>query len=150
MKKVVLASLLFLWGCADAATVAPRQNLEVFNPGTKLTVANIFFEPDSYVVVPQYEGVIQEKANLLKRQPNLHAEVQGHADRSGTCEFALALAEQRAAVVAGMLTRAGAPAERVHSVSFGRELPLDRDYTREADLRNSRVEIIIYAEKQNS
>ena len=146
-RALYISILILILGCSSRAPQNSTANsvaTDLLNPPMRVAADSIFFESSSYVVDRQYEGIIREKARLLKGRPTLQAEVQGHCDRSNTTEYAFSLAEQRAVSVAAMLAAAGAPADRVHTISFGKEFPLDLGVTPESVARNSRVQIVLY------
>ena len=64
---------------------------------------------------------------------------EGHCDERGTSEYNLALGERRAGAVAEFLSTLGIAPNRISTVSFGSELPVDPAHNEEAWAKNRRV-----------
>ncbi len=69
--------------------------------------------------------------------------IEGHADERGTTEYNLALGQRRADAVKSHLTRAGIPANRVGTVSYGEERPVDGGQNESAWAANRRADLSI-------
>ena len=67
--------------------------------------------------------------------------IEGHCDERGTIEYNLALGEKRAAAVKEYLVRYGISENRLRTVSFGEERPIDSAQTEEAWARNRRAHL---------
>jgi len=65
--------------------------------------------------------------------------VEGHCDERGTVEYNLALGDQRAKTVADYLTTLGVSQDRLGSVSFGKERPVETGHDEAAWAKNRRA-----------
>ena len=83
----------------------------------------VFFQTDSSSLTPEGRNTIDGWARLLRQNPSLTAAIEGHADERGTREYNLALGERRAVAARSHLVSLGIPAQRVTTVSFGKERP---------------------------
>ncbi len=144
---VLLILVMAIFGCSsggsrnsgvDASETADLSSL----PGL-ISKTTIYFHQDSLTVAPEYERPIREKAALLKEHASIHVEVQGHCNQTGTTEFSLALADQRAVAVAALLTSCGAPASQVHVITFGEEIPKNQVIETNV-VKNDRVQLMFY------
>ncbi len=79
-------------------------------------------------------------AEFLKSRPNLEVQMQGHCDERGRTEYNLALGEKRVRSVKEYLVRLGVNSNSLSVVSYGEEMPLDREQTEAAYAKNRRVE----------
>ena len=110
-------------GTAPAATAkaGPTPGSEqdlVQNVGDR-----VFFDFDKSDIKAEGRTVLQRQADWLKKYPNVTVTVEGHCDERGTREYNLALGERRATAVKKMLVALGIPANRVSTISYGKERP---------------------------
>ena len=68
--------------------------------------------------------------------------VEGHCDERGTVEYNLALGQKRADSAKSFLVKAGIAADRLKTVSYGKERPADTGHSEAAWAKNRRVEIV--------
>lgn len=101
----------------------------------------IYFDFDSYVVKPEFQGAVEGYARMLTTLRDRKLSLEGHADERGGREYNLALGQKRAEAVARALELLGVNAAQVEAVSFGEERPADPRSTEEAWAKNRRVEI---------
>ena len=84
----------------------------------------VFFETDSSVLTPVARQTLDRQAQWLVKYPNYPITVEGHADERGTREYNLALGARRAAATRDYLASRGVPANRMRTISFGKERPV--------------------------
>ena len=113
---------------------------EVFE--TKL-LKDIYFEFDKYDIRPKDEGVLKENAAWLKKNPNTRVQIEGHCDERGTVEYNLALGERRANYTKRYLVSLGIAPDRISTISYGKERPLDPGHNEEAWAKNRRAHIVV-------
>ncbi len=85
----------------------------------------VLFETDRYDLSPEARGILENQALWLNRYPQLSATISGHADERGTREYNLALGARRAAAVRNYLIALGVAPDRLKTVSYGKERPVD-------------------------
>lgn len=83
----------------------------------------VLFAVDEYTLSAEARGVLAEQAEWLANNPNFDIIVQGHADERGTREYNLALGDRRANSARDYLLSLGVNANRVKTVSYGKERP---------------------------
>ena len=83
----------------------------------------VFFDFDKSTIKPEGQQTLQRQAEWLKRYPNVTVTVEGHCDDRGTREYNLALGERRATAVQRALVALGVQANRVRTISYGKERP---------------------------
>ena len=76
----------------------------------------------------------------MRQYPQIKVVVEGNCDQRGTAEYNLALGERRAQASAQYLTNLGIPADRLSTVSYGKERPLDPGTSQAAYAKNRRDE----------
>ena len=89
-----------------------------------ITSDTITFDTDRYNVDAADGAILQSQAQWLARYPNKRVTVEGHADERGTRDYNLALGERRANAAKTYLVGLGVGADRVQTVSFGKERPV--------------------------
>jgi peptidoglycan-associated lipoprotein len=104
---------------------------------------DIHFDFDKYDILPEDAQILKENADLLARYPRVKIQVEGHCDERGTNEYNLALGERRANAAKKYLVSLGISADRISSISYGEEKPLDTGHNEEAWARNRRGHFVI-------
>jgi len=88
-------------------------------------------------------AALTQNADVLRRFDFLKITVEGHCDERGTVEYNLALGERRARAAFDYLIALGVPADRLKSVSYGKEVPLCREPSEECWARNRRAHFTV-------
>jgi len=83
----------------------------------------VFFDLDSSEVNAASQQVLQENADVMRRNARWQITIEGHCDERGTAEYNLGLGERRAAAVKDYLVGLGISADRIAVVSKGKEAP---------------------------
>jgi peptidoglycan-associated lipoprotein len=86
-------------------------------------VKDIYFDYDKSDIRPSEQASLQADAAFLAQHPNISVTVEGHCDERGSTEYNLALGDSRASAVKNALVAAGVAADRIKSVSYGKEKP---------------------------
>lgn len=86
-------------------------------------VKDIYFDYDKSDVRADQQSSIQADAAFLQQHANITFTVEGHCDERGSTEYNLALGDSRASAVKNALVGAGIGADRIKTVSFGKEKP---------------------------
>jgi peptidoglycan-associated lipoprotein len=105
----------------------------------------LFFALDSSDVDADGQRVLQENAAIMKKYPAWQITIEGHCDERGTAEYNLALGERRALAAKNYLVSLGVPADKVKTVSYGKEFPFDPGHDDNAWAKNRRAHFVITA-----
>jgi peptidoglycan-associated lipoprotein len=100
----------------------------------------IFFDYDRSDIREEYRPALEAIAAWMNRNPSRLLLVEGHCDERGTNEYNLALGERRALSVRRYLVALGIGSDRLHTLSYGEEKPLDPGHTEESWAKNRRAE----------
>lgn len=100
----------------------------------------VYFDYDSFVVKPEFQGLIETQARFLKAGPNRRVAIEGHTDETGGREYNLALGQKRAEAVRRVLGLLGVADSQVEAVSFGKEKPAVQGSDEAAMAKNRRAE----------
>ena len=104
---------------------------------------DIRFDYDKYDIRREDEGILRENAAFLKKNPKMKIQIEGHCDERGTAEYNLALGERRANNTKRYLVSLGITSDRISTISFGKERPLDPGHNEEAWAKNRRAHIVV-------
>jgi peptidoglycan-associated lipoprotein len=104
---------------------------------------DIRFDYDKYDIRRVDEGILRENAAFLKKNPKMKIQIEGHCDERGTVEYNLALGERRANSTKRYLVSLGITSDRISTISFGEERPLDPGHNEEAWGKNRRAHIVV-------
>jgi peptidoglycan-associated lipoprotein len=104
---------------------------------------DIHFEFDKYDIRPADAAILKGNADLLKKYHNVKVQIEGHCDERGTVEYNLALGERRANSTRNYLVSIGVSPERISTISYGKERPLDPSHNEAAWTKNRRAHTII-------
>ena len=124
---VVMATLAIA-GCAKnadqnaamAGAAAPGSQQDfVVNVGDR-----VFFETDSSELTDQSRATLDKQAQWLANYSRYSFTVEGHADERGTREYNIALGARRAQTVREYLVSRGVMAQRMRTISYGKERPV--------------------------
>ena len=143
---LVLAAALVVAGCANRNQTLPDNaaGLGLGGPGgaggaggmggsaapgtsqdfTVNVGDRIFFDTDSSAIRADAQQTLTRQAQWLGQYPNYAITIEGHADERGTREYNLALGARRAAATRDFLASQGVSANRMRTISFGKERPV--------------------------
>jgi len=86
-------------------------------------VRDAYFDYDKADIRPDARAALSQTADFLKRHPSIKATIEGHCDERGSTEYNLALGVRRASAVMQYIVSLGVSADRLSTVSFGKEKP---------------------------
>ena len=130
---VALVASLALAGCASKKTPNSAADLGLgagaATPGSAqdFTVNvgdRIFFDTDSSAIRADAQQTLARQAQWLNKYSQYQIVIEGHADERGTREYNLALGARRAAATRDYLASLGVAANRIKTISYGKERPV--------------------------
>ncbi len=119
------------------------KNLDELNRQSPF--APVYFGLDSFEVSTEGRAILQASAQVLQKQPAWQITIEGHCDERGTAEYNLSLGERRAVAAKTYLVSLGIAAERLRTVSYGKEFPFDPGHDEAAWAKNRRAHFVITA-----
>ena len=123
-------------GSADAGAAIPGSQADFV---ASVAADTITFDTDRYNVDAADGATLQSQAQWLARYPGKRITVEGHADERGTRDYNLALGERRANAARTYLIGLGVGAERIQTVSYGKERPVALGSDESSWARNRRA-----------
>ncbi len=127
---VILVAALALSACANKpAEDAQASAAGAASPGSQQDfVVNVgdrvFFETDITELSAQGRGTLDKQAQWLTNYSQYNFTIEGHADERGTREYNIALGARRAQAVRDYLVSRGIQANRMRTISYGKERPV--------------------------
>jgi peptidoglycan-associated lipoprotein len=125
----VILAVLVIAGCAKhdadptsamaSAAVPGSQQDFVVNVGDR-----VFFDTDSTDLSEQARATLDKQAEWLNHYSQYAFTIEGHADERGTREYNIALGARRAQTVRDYLISRGISAQRMRTISYGKERPV--------------------------
>lgn len=85
-------------------------------------LADVYFDYDKAEIREADRATLAKNADALKKYDFLRVTLEGHCDERGTVEYNLALGERRAKAAFDYLVSLGVPADRLKTVSYGKEM----------------------------
>ena len=129
----------------DAADQAKREAAAKAAAILKeLQIADINFDYNKYNLKPLAQSTLKSGASAYLKYRDYKLVVEGHCDERGTAEYNLALGEKRATEAAKYLADLGIEKERIKTISYGKEMPLDNANNEAAWAKNRRAHFVIF------
>ena len=85
----------------------------------------VFFDFDQYNLRSDARATLDRQADWMKTWSAVQVIVEGHCDERGTREYNLALGARRANAVKDYLVAAGVSADRIQTISYGKDRPAE-------------------------
>ncbi|MDD5174934.1 MAG: peptidoglycan-associated lipoprotein Pal [Sterolibacterium sp.] len=131
---------------AKPATVSPVQaESETAKQARliqELAKKSVYFDYDQFIIKPQFQDVIQQQAEFVKKTSSDSVMLQGNCDERGSSEYNLALGQKRAEAVRRAMVILGVADGRLEAISFGKEKPRAACHEESCWQENRRVDFV--------
>jgi peptidoglycan-associated lipoprotein len=125
---VAIAAALTIAACANKPNQPVEGGMSAAPGSQQDFVVNVgdrvFFETDSTDLTPQARATLDKQAQWLGQYNRYTFTIEGHADERGTREYNIALGARRSQVVREYLVSRGIEAQRMRTISYGKERPV--------------------------
>lgn len=98
----------------------PPSDDEIFNQ----SVQDIFFDYDKADLRSESQQALSRAAQVFSQHPNWRIRIEGNCDERGSTEYNLTLGEERADAAKKFLNQQGIGADRLQTISYGKEKPV--------------------------
>jgi outer membrane protein OmpA-like peptidoglycan-associated protein len=122
-------------GCPEIA----KEVIEKINFAAK----NVFFATGSYKLLAKSNKSLDAVADLMKKDPTLNLDIDGHTDSQGSDESNQVLSDNRAGAVKNYLISKGIDASRLKSTGYGETKPVADNTTAAGRAKNRRTEMTV-------
>lgn len=120
------------------------SDLSKFNQDrTTLAGSTVHFQYDSAVVQDKEQVHLANVAQALSSDASVFLLIEGHCDERGTEEYNRALGDRRAGSLREALAHTGVDAQRITTISYGKDRPVDKGSSEAAHSKNRRGEFIL-------
>ncbi|OFZ55879.1 MAG: hypothetical protein A2428_06475 [Bdellovibrionales bacterium RIFOXYC1_FULL_54_43] len=111
--------------------------------GKALGLQTVHFPYDSFILDNEAKAALKANADILKDKSSAKIQLEGHCDQRGGIQYNIALGEKRANATKKYLEDLGIAGDRITTISFGKERPIDPGMTEEAHAKNRRVNFVV-------
>ncbi len=111
--------------------------------GQKVQLSNIFFEQSKFELLEPSFPELDRVAALMKTNPNMEIQLEGHTDNMGDFMLNVELSRNRVIAVKNYLVKQGIEEGRIHFKAYGSTRPLTSNHTEENRKKNRRVEFVV-------
>ncbi len=111
--------------------------------GKAMGMQTIYFKYDSFVIDEEGKTSLKTNVEIMKANPSVKIQVEGHCDQRGGIQYNIALGEKRANTVRDALKKAGIANDRLATISYGKERLVDSAMTEVAFAKNRRANFAI-------
>ena len=111
---------------------------DLFNQNIKDT----YFDFDNSNIRADQRGSMEADAAFLSQHPTVNFTLEGHCDERGSIEYNIALGDKRANTVKNALTAAGVNADRINTISYGKERPFCTEHNEACWQQNRRSHFV--------
>ncbi|MFZ9595419.1 MAG: OmpA family protein [Bdellovibrionia bacterium] len=111
--------------------------------GNAMGLQTVHFAYDDSALDDQAKSILDANAEILKNNPSVRVQIEGHCDQRGGVQYNIALGEKRAKVSLKYLKGLGISDDRLSIISLGKEKPVDPSTSEEAYARNRRDNFVI-------
>jgi len=126
---------------APAAAAPPPEN-QSMDQLFAASVKDAFYDFNKSDLRPDARAALTKTAEFLRAYPQLRVGVEGYCDERGSTEYNLGLGERRASAAKEFLVSLGIPADRLTTVSFGKEKQFCTEHNEECWQQNRRAHFV--------
>ena len=125
IKKLALTfcAMVLLAGCSSSAGKHGAAGNTQIMEFERTVGDRIFFAYDKFDLSKEAQQTLMRQVKWLNDHSSFKMTIEGHADERGTREYNLGLGERRANAVKNFLVNNGIAADRVETISYGKERP---------------------------
>jgi peptidoglycan-associated lipoprotein len=120
-----------------------ENNIKFLTKQLGETEPSVYFDYDSFELKEKYITLVQKIGRIMRNNENFGIKLEGHSDERGTREYNIGLGNKRAETVAKLLQAEGISRDRIETISFGEERPVDIAQTESAWYKNRRCDLIL-------
>ena len=140
----------------DTLSVSSPSAMEALSRGVAAVtpqgapLQDVYYEFDSINLVADAQDILKKNAEWMKTHPSARVEVEGHCDDIGSAEYNLALGAKRAQTAKDFIVNQGVSADRLVTISYGKEAPACFELAEECRVKNRRARFVIFKELPTS
>lgn len=117
----------------------PISDAEFFSNNVK----DVFFDFDKYDIRAEAQTTLQGDERAFRDRGNIRFTIEGHCDERGSEKYNLALGDRRANAAREYLVNLGVAADRVDTISYGKERPFCSEHNEDCWQQNRRAHFVL-------
>jgi len=121
----------------------PEQPKESIESIFAREVRDAYFDFNKADIRADAREALGKAGNFLRNYPQVKVTIEGHCDERGSTEYNLALGDRRANAVKQYLVSLGISADRLSTVSYGKEKPFCMEHNEDCWQQNRRGHFIM-------
>jgi len=125
----------------EAVDLVINRDISLSSKGQTIVLSHLIFEQGRAVINPNSFKELDELVAMMKENPKVEIQLEGHTDNVGNPESNLKLSQSRVDAVKKYITSKGINKKRVKTKAFGGSQPIATENTEEARAKNRRVEM---------
>jgi outer membrane protein OmpA-like peptidoglycan-associated protein len=126
---------------ADARNNRIDIDIELTPTGQSIRLNHLIFDAGKDVIKPASFNELDGLVAMMKVNPKMEIQLEGHTDNVGNAALNMELSEKRVTAVKKYLTSNGVSKGRIQTKAFGGTRPIANDNSEEARALNRRVEM---------
>lgn len=130
-------------GGSTEMTQGDANTLGDSDSGRAMGMQTVYFKYDSFEIDSDGKAALNTNVEILKANPAVKVQIEGHCDQRGGIQYNIALGEKRANTVRDAMKKAGIAADRLATISYGKERLVDTAMTEDAFAKNRRANFAI-------
>jgi peptidoglycan-associated lipoprotein len=107
--------------------------------GKAMGLETVHYAYDSSTIDSGAKATLKSNAKILKDNAALKIQIEGHCDERGGIQYNIALGERRANAAKAYIVKQGVNADRITTISYGKEKPIDQGHDESAWSKNRRA-----------
>ena len=127
------------------AEVRPDVRPDVSAKASELALKDVYFDFDQSAIREDSKKLLNENIEWFRKNSGAKVTIEGHSDERGSSEYNLALGERRARATRDYLVAAGIEANRISTISFGKERPFALGHDESVWQLNRRAHFVLSA-----
>jgi len=128
---------------ANGSSSLNRFQKGTLGAGGEGPLSDIHFDYNDYSVRGQDGEILKSNADWMTKNPGARVQIEGHCDDRGSEEYNIALGAKRAQAAKDYLETLGITADRMSTISYGKELPVCNEDTDECWAQNRRDHFVV-------
>ena len=143
LKFLLIALCCFAVSACSCRTRRTADDAAIPMAEEESVLEDIYFAFDSYELCDKNKGILDEHVEWLKSNPESTVVIEGHCDERGTNEYNMVLGAHRANAAMEYMVSKGIESDRVSTISYGEDLPLDPGHDEAAWAKNRRDHFVV-------
>jgi peptidoglycan-associated lipoprotein len=128
---------------SESIPSGPEAGAEDSDHNNAMGLQTIRFPYDSFEIVGANKEALKTNIGILKANPTLAVQIEGHCDERGGVQYNLALGEKRANAVKQQIQAGGIAGSRLTTISMGKEKPVATGSSEDSWAQNRRANFAI-------